>query len=76
MQLLSTTFQGAINAVFTGVVGLAVGESNRLTCNKVRIASFRLLYPGQVGRGGVERASTSDALGSWFEPHSISENTT
>ena len=30
----------------------------------------------QVGRGGVDTASSSDALGSWFEPHSTSKNTT
>ena len=28
------------------------------------------------GRCGVDRASSSDALVSWFEPHSISKNTT
>ena len=26
-----------------------------------------------MGRGGVDRASSSDALGLWFEPNSISK---
>ena len=34
------------------------------------------LNHSQVGRGGVDRAFSSDALGLWFEPHSISKNTT
>ena len=29
-----------------------------------------------VGRGGVDRDFSSDALGSWFELHSISKNAT
>ena len=32
------------------------------------------LCHSQVGRGGVDRAFSSDALGLWFEPHSNSKN--
>ena len=34
------------------------------------------LEKGQVGHGGVDSSSSSDALGWWFESHSISKNNT